>query len=496
MNKKDIWICSLLGLGALIMRMLLISKGPFSPESLNLALKAEQTVDTLQLQYMFGTGYPLTMIITAAAVFVGRFLGLDDPVLAANLMSVYASALSIPLFYLLVKRLIDVPTAVIAALLLAVSPIYLGISVYAKGHALELIFAFGGMLMLLNYAQRRSANALFLSAILFGCLGGVRVQDLAFIAPAAAYLMFFWTTNKEQRLRDTVADACIFAVAVTAITVGFHLPYVLGAERAAYFAQLQMFRGLSFTAQHSQSWFASWPFYREWFLTNFTGFGLLAAGIGLVLAWRRQWRTALFALIWFVVPFGFYLVIDTTIPRLFVILLPPVIIFAAFFLAYGYRRQGKAAAALGTAIAVLLAGTMFFKIYSVLKFRHHRAVVPEYVAWVRAQVPSNARVICKDDFIFYEHYGNFTTLKRPNPGSGLEKIRLYRHQLRDLLAAGVPVYVSGVGLYSYDPGRQVSGYLKQYFDFVEIGRHPYEIWHAGELQIKVFEDPLFRVMLK
>ena len=65
-----------------------------------------------------------------------------------------------------------------------------------------------------------------------------------------------------------------------------------------------------------------------------------------------------------------------------------------------------------------------------------------------------------------------------------------------MIASGIPVYVSGVGLYSYDPGRQVAAYLKQYFDIVEIGRQPYEIWHAGELQTKVFEDPLFQLMAK
>ena len=282
MNKRDIWICSLLGLGALVMRMLLISKGPFSPESLNLALKAEATLDTMQLQYLFGTGYPLTMMITAASIFIGRFLGIDDPVFAANLMSVYASAASIPLFYLLVKRLTDVPTAVISAVLLAVSPIYLGISVYAKGHALEFLFIFGGMWSLLNYAERREANALLLSAVLFGCLGAVRVQDLAFVLPAAVFMMFAWQPDQDQsqRRRDTFADACILGGAVVVITVAFHLPYLLGPDRAAYLAQLRNFRGLSFTAQHAQSLFVSWPYYREWFLTNFTIYGLIAAALG------------------------------------------------------------------------------------------------------------------------------------------------------------------------------------------------------------------------
>ena len=155
------------------------------------------------------------------------------------------------------------------------------------------------------------------------------------------------------------------------------------------------------------------------------------------------------------------------------------------------------AAVLGTLIAVLLAGRMLFNIYPALKYRNYHAVVPEYVRWVRAQVPPDARIICKDDFIFYEHYGGFVTLKRPNPrGGDTTYLEVYRRELERLIAAGVPVYVSGVGLYSYDPGRVVSGYLKRYFDFHEVGRHPYEIWHTGELQTRVFEDPLYQVVLK
>ncbi|MBZ0166587.1 MAG: hypothetical protein K8I00_07240, partial [Candidatus Omnitrophica bacterium] len=437
MKKQDIWTCALLGLFSLAVRMLLISKGPFSAESLSLALKAEATLDTLQLQYLFGTGYPLTMIVTAAAIFIGRFLGIDDPVLAANLMSVYASAVSVPLFYLLVQRLYNTPTAVMSAVLLAVSPIYLGISVYAKGHALELIFAFSGLILLLKYIEGCGANALFFSAVLFGCLGAVRVQDLVFILPATFFVMFCYGTGTNQArppLRETLADALIFGLAMAVVTIAFHLPYLLGPDRSAYLEQFQMFRQLSFTAQHQQSLFLSFPYYRDWFLTNFTVYGLVAAGIGMVLALRANWRTAVFCLLWFAVPFGFYLAIDTTIPRLFVILLPPVIIFAGYFFGYGYRRQGIVAPALGTVICVLLAGMMVLNIYPVLKHRSKFAMIPDYVRWVRGQVPDNARVICKDDFIFYEHYGHFATMTRPNP-SGRDDTKnfdAYRFYLEEL----------------------------------------------------------------
>ncbi len=499
-TKRDIWICSLLGLGALAVRILLISKGPFSPESLNLALKAEETLDTMQLQYLFGSGYPLTVILTSAAIFLGRFLGIDDPVFAANLMSVYTSAISVPLFYLMVKRLLDVPSAVISAAMFAFCPIYMGVSVYGKGHAPAMMLCFAGLWLLLRYVESRDANHLFFSGLLIGCLGAARMQDMILVVPAAVAIMIMGTVKcKNSSLRkDAWIDVLIFGVTAAVTAMAFHLPYFVEERRADYFAQYQNFRELSASDLRRQNWAVSLSLYHDWFLLNFSVWGLLAAAGGFLVMLYKQWRAAVFCLMWFIFPAAAYLVIDTTIPRFFTILLPPVYIVSGFFLGYGYRRKGAVAATLGTLIAVLITGVTFLNIYPVLAERNRHAYITEYVDWVRRQVPATARIICKDDFIFYEHYGNLATLTRPNPhgGGDLSTLEIYRRQLQDLLDAGVPVYVSGVGLYSYDPGRQVARYLRQHFDLIELGRHPYEVYHAGELTLRIFDDPLFKVVLK
>ena len=432
MNKRDIWICSLLGLGALVMRMLLISKGPFSPESLNLALKAEATLDTMQLQYLFGTGYPLTMMITAASIFIGRFLGIDDPVFAANLMSVYASAASIPLFYLLVKRLTDVPTAVISAVLLAVSPIYLGISVYAKGHALEISLYLRRDVVSVELRGTEGGQRLVVergALRLFGrgagagpglCVAGGRIYDVCLAAgsrPIATPARYVRRRVHPRRGGGRDHRGVSFAVLIGSGPGGvpraiaqLSRAVVYRPARAEFVCVVAVLPRMVSHQLHNIRFDRRSPRSGPRLAGQLAGHGLQPAVV------RSAVRV--------------YLVIDTTIPRLFTVLLPPVIVFAAFFLAYGYRRQDRLSPTLGTLIAVLLAGTMFGNIYPVLNHRHHNAVLPDYVRWVRAQVPANARVICKDDFIFYEHYGPLATLKRPNPGSRLETLELYRNRLR------------------------------------------------------------------
>lgn len=504
MKNKDYFLCLVLGLFSLVIRLLLISKGPFSHESLNLALKAEQTLETGQLQYMFGSGYPLTVLIAAGFVGIGKLFGFTDPVVANNLMSAVCSSISVALFYLFVQHLLDRPTAIMSAILLATSPIYLGISVYGKSHAIELIFLFAGLLVLIKYLRTHKMQHLLIGAFLLGLMGGTRLQDLVFVIPSIYFMLVFLRSEKDDRSGarpspvQHILPLAIFTALIVAVTFLLHAPYIFGVNRADYFAQYQRFRNATFTAEHGQSFLLSWPFYLKWFIQNFSIIGLGAFFMGLVGMLIGKVRLGLFLLLWFIVPFTFYLTIDTTIPRLFVILLPPMIVFICSLLTFFLRTNSKIKRGLSILLFLVIIGISAVEAYPLFYFRHTHALLPDYVRWVQDNTPSETRLILLDDYLFFKHYGAFEILVRPLPGGPEELMRFadFKSELDRLFDQDIPVYTTGVGLYTYDSQKAFAMYLEQFYTVKELDRYAYEDYHAGELNKLVFPNPLIKITPK
>ena len=70
-KQKDLLILLFLFLLAFIIRLLLISKGPFHMDTLDLAINAVKSLDNLSIHYMHGAGYPLTVIVGSSTAIAG-----------------------------------------------------------------------------------------------------------------------------------------------------------------------------------------------------------------------------------------------------------------------------------------------------------------------------------------------------------------------------------------------------------------------------------------
>lgn len=103
-KSKDWIILYLLFLLAFIIRLLLISKGPFYVDTVELAKCAENTLKTLNLHYMHWAGYPFTVVTASIFIALMKFMGINDAVLSVNFMSVMLGSLGVAVFYLISKR--------------------------------------------------------------------------------------------------------------------------------------------------------------------------------------------------------------------------------------------------------------------------------------------------------------------------------------------------------------------------------------------------------
>lgn len=140
----------------------------------------------------------------------------------------------------------------------------------------------------------------------------------------------------------------------------------------------------------------------------------------------------------------------------------------------------------------------FTEVYPVLKYRHDHARLPEFVEWVRNNTPAGTHLILMDDYLFFKHYGRFEVLTRPVPAGERTKRQLdeFKETIDRMLKEKIPVYTTGTGLYSYNPGNEYSNFMKANYEVEEIGSFLYEDYHSGELVNAVFNNHLIRISLK
>ncbi len=476
------------------LRLLLISKGPYSVDTLNLALKAEQLVTTLQLSYSYGSGYPLTIICGGLFVALGKLAGINDPVLAVNFMSVVLGAACVPLLYAVTRRMIDPVTAVFAAVFFSTAPIILAVSTYGLSHTPALFFLLAGVLYLLRYRDEGAGRDFVISAVAIGFLGAARLQNLVLMTVPLAYLL--WSaTPARQRVQIFIRYGLTAAVAMAA----FYLPYVLGSGREAYISQWVSYREAS-VIPHVSPGLLFKPLLNVLYhiIHTFTPVGIVMIVVGgWILLKQERSKGGIFLFLWMICPVLLYSRLYTLVPRFLTVLHPPLCIFMAFFCATLFQK-GRLAQWLTILLAFVMSIGMVSIVYPVLKVRHEYAYIPEYVRWVVRKVPDNARIVTVDDSLFFRYYSNLELLSRFHNQykDNLQAHAEFRRELDLLLAADIPVYVTEHGLYNYDPNGSFAKLLTEEYRLQTVGAGMYEFWQESCWQPGRYPRKLYRIWPK
>lgn len=489
-DARFIVLACVLFAASFVLRLMLISKGPYSVDTLNLALKAEQLVTTLQLTYSYGSGYPLTIVCGGVFVLLGKITGVNDPVLAVNFMSVVMGAACIPLMMGVTRRLVDATTAIFAAVFLSVAPIFLAVSTYGLSHAPALFFLLAGVWFLLRYRDGGRRTDFIFSAIAVGFLGGARLQNLVLMALPLAYLL--WTVLPRRRVKGLITFAAIAAAAM----IVWYLPYVLGEGREAYLSQFVKYKDDSVIPNASPGLLFK-PFLNIVYhiIHTYTPVGIMMVVLGGWLLSKEEPKNAgVFLLLWLLLPVILYSRLYTLVPRFLTIMHPPLCLYMGFFCAH-YFREGRGPRAAATVLAAVMSVGMLSIVYPVLKARHERAYIPEYVRWVVRQVPANARIITVDDSLFYHYYSNLQLLSRFHNQYRVDFDALdsFPKQLDSLLRQQIPVYITEHGLYNYDPNGYFAELMTTGYRLEEVGSQTYEFWQESCWQPGRYPRKLFQV---
>jgi 4-amino-4-deoxy-L-arabinose transferase-like glycosyltransferase len=503
MNRlRALIIPFLLFVFSLALRASLISKGPYHGDCLFLAMQSERTVRSGQLHFLHQHGYPLTAIMGAAFVYLNRVLGFTDPVLAVNVMSVFFSALAIPILYILVKILLDETAAVVSAVLFSLSPIFLSNSVYGNSHGISLFFMLTALVFLFAYFSKRQQTSIVFAGLCFGLSGAARLGDAAVMFFPLIFLMALWRQQAgemEQNGRTVpllVRDYLLFFLTAFFTVMVFydlmanrivnpHLPEGFGE----YFRQ----NVLSLFKNYKTAYFLSTKYH----LDHLSNLGLILAGMGFYYLFVYNIRTGCFLLTWFLIPTILMSGTVTVVPRYFIISILPLSIAQGFLFSrlIKVNQWFRVMAILSYAVLVF---SLFSGLYPILKMRHDKAILPDYVRWITQKTEPNAKIIFPDGANFMSYYGARGNFNRPYFvfNFAAKELMRFKTELDGYLKQGIPIYITEIGLREYDPLGKFADFIAQNYQLELIGRQLFEDYHRGAIYQRIFPMALFRIHLR
>ena len=481
----------------------LISKGPFHGDCLYLALSAEKTWTLYKIHPMFGSGYPLTVLLAALGVGLLRCFSVQDPVMAVNIMNVCFGSLSLFLLYILGRKIFSPLAALFSALLLFTFPIFLGLAVYGNSHIPSLFFLLGGILFIVNFRQDGDRKNFFLGSVFLGLMGGARLQDMILMMIPVSVLLLLgaprrWKKNDSPPRGVSLVSLIEFWIIAILVAAAFHLLFIFKQNRGYYIDQFFLFWNWGVTTNFRGIFSSFLPASFLHILFGLTPVGMFLTICGFVLLLRKNPRIFAFFLLWFAVPFAFYGNLNSSVPRFFLLPSIPLILAQGYFFAYLFSFRNQFFRLTTMIVFCSMIFVLFTQIYPILKFRHEHMLLPDFGKYVASATEKDAQIITGDEIFFVMYYGQRAVFGRPETSFDFRQKDWieFKTKLDGLLDQGIPVYITGSGLYSYDPGFVFSSFMKKNYDLTLIGIRIAEDWHQGETRLRTGKEKLFRIHKK
>jgi len=502
MFNSNILIQGVLFLLSFLFRLTLISKGPYHLDCLTMAVNSQATAATLQLHGLHSHGFPLSAILGALSVGLGKIFGISDPVTAVNLLAVLMSSLCILVLYRFVQNGFDTPTAIFSSIAFSLSPIFLGNSVYGNTHPIALFFLLLASQRIIRYHANPSRTQALLCGLLLGLVGAARLQDLAaFLIPAGIFFLLRLNASSEKpnvSLKTKLFDfGLVLAMAAITVTL-FYVPLIMNDQRFSSQPQTTKFLNFELFSRFVGLTPDYFPYSLVYLQANFSYLGLLLVGAGAMLLFQEQKKSAIILLGWFLFPLLIFSTLDIINPRFFIISLVPLYILIGYLIAklYRYNRHFKIGATVAWLMLLIIS---FLRIYPILEFRHQHALLPEFYRWLGNKAEPPSRVIIADGIPFLKYYSQLIQLPRPlKVRHPYEKSELanFQRNINELLAQKIPLYITESGLYSHDPDEQFSSFMKKNYQLKLIGGEKAEDWHLGAIYLSTYYEYVYQITAK
>jgi 4-amino-4-deoxy-L-arabinose transferase-like glycosyltransferase len=504
MNKKSIDRSLLLIPGLLLLfsfwlRLALLNQGPYHLDCLNLAIQAEKTLTTKQLQPLFGFGYPFVVILGAFFIKITQFMGLTDSVFAVNLMSAVFGSLCVPACYFFCKKAINEKAALFSSILLSLNPLFLSLSTFGMSHTPTLFFLFLGLLAILEFKQTNKKQHLLLAGIFLGFMGACRFQDLILMLVPIYFLFLvnFYENpfHSKKKIKESLSSIFLFSSLIILIAVLFHLPYLFSDKALRYNQGLRLFFKMGVT--NNFSFFAPHIIEKSLGIITYELFpiGILCALIGFILLRKNLRPMFIFLLLWFIVPTCFYGNIFTVTARLLLLALIPFLLAMGYTFSYLFQSQKHK---IPYYIIFLLTSLLPFSYsFDTLYLRHQHSLLIDYAKWLASVTEPQAIIVSEDDFLSLQYYGKRQIYYWPvNFYQGFEEQSPFKSWLDKMLVQKTPIYIRFLLPDDYAAFPNFIESLNANYQLKFIGAVPYEDWHNSTTVCYILSAELFKIEKK
>ena len=343
-----------------------------------------------------------------AAYAVAYRLGGDDQGLnAAYWVSPAAMALALFLCFLLFRRFAGSLPAFLALVVLATTPLTLGLANSPASHALALLFSTAGMLAALLWWHGAGLWAAIATGLLIGLATSVRYTEALLILPASLAAAYRLHRHHDRRALIAAGSmlATFFIVVFCVLILNHH--HWIGAF-TGYSATRENTLGLAFRLEHLLT---NLPAMLRQLHDSALAYILPFALLGIVFLFRSNWRLATIILAWMVPSILVYSLYywapqreGTSVGYLRFILstLPAMLLCAAWLCAHA--RASAASKPLTTiAAGILVAAAMLAGLSGGLRLmradHRHRLLLADnasHIMRICNNLPADAAIFCSE----------------------------------------------------------------------------------------------------
>lgn len=485
---RSLGIVLLLVLSAAVPRLLLLSKGPFHYDTLDLMTEMRsQSLTTHGVMFTVPSFFVM-LLAKGARLIVPAVEDLSLLLVSTALLA----AAAVGLCYWLFEQIMGRKLALGYALVCAFFPFYFSITTYGR---IDYAFGLGLIAATIFFCLRSQWLGCGLS---LGLAMACRPESMFMLVGIAVYLACaVWAQETGRAPLARLWMACRRFLLVAAVSVGIWAAvslligqrlwireivlkiflYQFGKKEAA---DAMVFFGLSLE-KIAKSFQILW---------QAMGIVLVVAVLGLVRVVRqRRFLEGVLFLVSFLATLVLTMNVEGALNEARYLTVPGF--FLLYFVAQGlvwvFRRSPLVVAA-----SCIVGAVMLKPIYPTLVDRHQKQYQVDFARYVAEVTEPGSIVITQDEGIFLAYYTSRETLVPPFRCTAGEWEEFFS-RLNAILKSGRRVYLAATGL-TYDPCLILRNFIEQNLLLQQVGMQLNENWHTDIVTRHLFKEKIFLII--